>query len=422
MTVPRHVVTSLRDFVSSSSHVILLTGTRFVVKMGKRKRSRSKESDYNDILRKMKKLERKLKERRERSLSVSSNSSSLNYRDENYDYDRYYDVYPDEDAYDPAINLDDEIGDEERPAQLDPPPPPAVPAPASGQPPPSLPPIEAVPGTSSSVILPEGQEAEATVNLDPVILDLLGEDPSTKKIYGASLHKDIAPRWAHILTNGLTKESQADLIKQYRLPENCTNLSSPKLNPEIKAALSELNIKQDQYSQGKQNQIGSGLAALGQALNWVVTAKDIVPPDIVKALIDAGRLICDNHYRESLSRRYAILNTLNRNIRDTVKDTKIDENLFGSNLSDHLKSSKAITKTGSEMKPAPRPPYRAPSAFQPQRGALNSRGNSRAAATEPRTAPASRRPPPAPQPRDRRQPATRGRHRASGYSRHQRRH
>ncbi|XP_061706475.1 uncharacterized protein LOC133517263 [Cydia pomonella] len=387
--------------------------------MGKRKRSRSKERDYSDLLRKMKKLERKLKERRERSLSVSSNSSSLNYRDENYD--RYYDVYPDEDAYDPAINLDDEIGEEERPAQFDPPTPPPPPAPAI-QPPPSLPPIEAAPGTSSSVILPEVQEADATVNLDPAILDLLGEDPSTKKSFGASLHKDIAPRWAHILTNGLTKESQADLIKQYRLPENCTNLSSPKLNPEIKAALSDLNIKQDQYSQGKQNQIGSGLAALGQALNWVVTAKDIIPPDIVKALIDAGRLICDNHYRESLSRRYAVLNTLNRSIRDTVKDTKIDENLFGSNLSDHLKSSKAITKTGSEMKPTPRTPYRAPSAFQSQRGALNSRGNSRAVATEPRTAPASRRPPPPPPPRDRRQPATRGRHRASGYSRHQRRH
>ncbi|XP_047999630.1 uncharacterized protein C6orf132-like [Leguminivora glycinivorella] len=392
----------------------------------------------------MKRLERKLKERRERSESPSSNSSG--YNDENYAYDRYYGVYTDEDTYDPVINLEEDIGDEERPrpthAQLDtpPPPPPApgpapAPAPATTPPPPPPPPatqlpstslpVEAVPGTSSAVTLHDAQGADAEVSLDPAILDLLGEDPSTKKTYGASLHKDIAPRWAHILVNGLTKESQADLIKQYPPPENCTSLSSPKLNPEIKAALSELSVKQDQYSQGKQTQLGSGLAALGHALNWAVQSKDIIPPDIVKYLIDAGRLICDNHYRESLSRRYAVLNTLNKNIRDTVKDTKIDENLFGSNLSDHLKSSKAITKTGSEMKPPPRVPYRAPTAFQP-RGALNSRGNPRAAAGEPRTAPAPRRPPPPPPPppRERRQyqPATRGRQRSSGYSRHHRRH
>jgi hypothetical protein len=340
---------------------------------------------------------------------------------------RYYWFFLDDDTYDPVINMDHEIGDEELPAQVDPPPPPAPatpPPPPITQPPSSPLPVEAVPTTSSAVTLSEAQGADAAVNLDPVILDLLGEDPSTKKSHGASLHKDIAPRWAHILTNGLTKESQADLIKQYPPPDNCTNLSSPKLNPEIKAALPDLSIKQDQYSQGKQNQLGSGLAALGQALNWAVQAKHIIPPEMVKALIDAGKLFCDNYYRESLSRRYAILNTINRNIRDTVKDTKIDENLFGSNLSDHLKSSKAITKTGSEMKPTPRAPYRAP-AFQPQRGALNSRGNPRAAATEPRTAPAPRRPPPPPPPRERRQPhqpAPRGRQRASGYSRHQRRY
>lgn len=268
---------------------------------------------------------------------------------------------------------------------------------------------------------PEASNGDAVTSLDPEILNLLGEDPADKKSHGEGLHKDIAPRWAHILTNGLQKETVADLLKLYLPPENCTNICAPKLNPEIKAALSDLNVKQDLYSQNKQNQLGSGLTALGQVLNWALTSNNIVPPEIIKTLSNAGRLFCDNHYRESLSRRYAILNALNRNIRDTIKDTKINENLFGSDLANHLKSSKAITKTASEMKPRPRPPYRTPVVGQPQRGTLNSRGTPRAAATEPRTAPAPRRPPPPPPPppRDNRQATARGRQRHTGYSRQQ---
>lgn len=335
---------------------------------------------------------------------------------------RYFSCFIDDEIPDP-VDLDDEFSDEERPAQRESPPPQATPPLGTPLPlPPQPPPPAAALGATPVAVLPEAQEDDATVNLDSDTLNLLGEDHSNKKCHGVSLHKDIAPRWTHILTNGLAKDTQTDLVKQYLPPENCANMSAPKLNPEIKAALSDLNIKQDQYCQGKQNQLGSGLAALGQVLNWTLTSKNIVPPNIIKALSDAGRLICDNHYRESLSRRYAVLNALNKNIRDTVKDTKIDENLFGSNLSDHIKSSKAITKTASEMKTS-RAPYQALPAAHPQRGALNSRGIPRAVAIEPRTAPAPRRPPPPPAPRDRRQPpaTSRGRQRTAGYPRQQRR-
>lgn len=119
----------------------------------------------------------------------------------------------------------------------------------------------------------------------------------------------------------------------------------------------------------------------------------------MKPLSDAGRLLCDYHYRESQSRRFAILNSLNKETRDAVKDTKIDEYLFGSELAEHLKSAKAISKSGSEMRTAPRQQFKPPASVPPQRGTLNSRGASRTAATEMRPAPytAARRPaPPAP--------------------------
>lgn len=278
---------------------------------------------------------------------------------------------------------------------------------------PAVPPAPQVPADPQDI--PGDQNSDSVPSLDPVIVDLLGEDPTKQQKFGEDLHKDIASRWSYILTNGLSKETQVELTKHYLPPENCLSMKAPILNLEIKAALVEANIKKDLYSQTKQNQLSSSLAAIGQVLNWALASKD-VPQDIIKTLSDAGRLICDNHYRESLSRRFAVLNTLNKDVRDTIKNTRIDDHLFGSALADHIKSSKAIIKTGTEMKSVVQRPQYKTTAFatQRQRGTLNYRGAPpRVAAAEPRPPPAARRPP-----RDRRLEAPRGRRRSTGHSHH----
>lgn len=196
-------------------------------------------------------------------------------------------------------------------------------------------------------------------------------------------------RWKHILTNGLEKEKRVELLKLYLPPENCGNLKAPKLNLEIKAALSEINAKKDQFNQNKQEQLGSCLAALGKVLNILLSSEQYNPQDLIKPIGDAGRLLCDYHYKESQSRRYGIINTLNKEIRDTIKNSKIDEFLFGADLAEQLKSAKAITRSGSELKS--RPPFVPPAVRQPTRGALNSRGARGAAST---TRQPLRRPPP----------------------------
>ncbi|CAG9137922.1 unnamed protein product [Plutella xylostella] len=126
-------------------------------------------------------------------------------------------------------------------------------------------------------------------------------------------------------------------------------------------------------------------------------------------------MICNFHYRESQSRRYSIINTLNKQTRDTVKNTKIDEYLFGSELADHLKSLKAISRSGYELKQTRNLPPRArqpvASTVVPVRRALNARGPPRmpAAAAEPSARQAAPRyhqapappPPPPPAPRHR---------------------
>ncbi|XP_037969493.2 arp2/3 complex-activating protein rickA [Plutella xylostella] len=242
---------------------------------------------------------------------------------------------------------------------------------------------------------------EENSQLDPEVLELLGSDPTQVKEFGDDLHKEVANRWKHILLNGLTKEEKSELSKNYLPAENCAFIRPPKLNPEVKSALHDLNIKKDAYSEKKQDVMASCLSAIGKALNMTLTERHS-DPELIKILSDAGRLLCDIHHRESVSRRFAIINAVNKSKRDTIKNTKIDHNLFGSNLTEHLKTSKAISVSASEL--------RYNSSNHQQRAqlnttmprsqpALNVRGAPRAPVAEPRAYPRQpRRPPPPPPP------------------------
>ncbi|XP_049886981.1 uncharacterized protein LOC126381552 [Pectinophora gossypiella] len=321
--------------------------------MGGRKRSR--ESSYDEVMKKIRKLEKKVKKK----ARLPSTSSSTD---------------------------DDTPQNQMEPSEI------------LGRP------LKKTQGTLRATLRPTQR----------YLRDLLGGDPTPEKIFDENVHKDIAKIWSHILLNGLAKDVRMDLLKRYLPPENCTSMRAPKLNLEIKAALTEINSKKDAYSQSKQNQLGSCLAALGKALN-IALASD-TSQDLIKLLSDAGRLLCDYHHKESQSRRYAIINTLNQQTKDTIKNTKIDEFLFGTDLAEHIKSSKAITKSGMELRPPPPPPppptvgnrqrpkqnvISQPPAVR--RGTLNARGAGRAAAAEPRANPAPRRPPTSATTRDQQQ-------------------
>nr|XP_034836268.1 uncharacterized protein LOC117992666 isoform X2 [Maniola hyperantus] len=200
-------------------------------------------------------------------------------------------------------------------------------------------------------------ETELDIPLNPELLQVLGEDPTNVNKYGDNLHKDIIPRWNHILIKGLDKEVRSELCKQYLPPQNCGNIRAPKLNPLIKI----LSSKETQ-----------------------------IPLDIVKSLSDAGRLLCDFHYRETQSRRYAIINVVNKDLRHTLKNTNIDEFLFGADLADQLKFHKEITKAALDLR-NPRPPYKPQTATSTPRGTLNYRGALGPAST-PRAYPLQRQP------------------------------
>ncbi|XP_049865540.1 uncharacterized protein LOC126366474 [Pectinophora gossypiella] len=220
--------------------------------MGKRKRSRSRSR--SEIQRKVKKLERKL-EKYKKHASRSSSSETVDNPERQWTTDEFENT-------DNFTNPDDIITlEDEEP----------LPGP-SGLP---TPPAATASHTSNNEeLINEGQSVDEPSALDPEILQILGDDPNNLKEYGELLHKDLASRWSHIVMNGLDKEIKQELLKKYLTPENCKNLKAPKLNLEVKAALNDFSIKKDSYNQTKQNQLSSALAAIGSALNMILTSKD----------------------------------------------------------------------------------------------------------------------------------------------------
>lgn len=208
--------------------------------------------------------------------------------------------------------------------------------------------LEPITGPSSSA--PAGSDECV---LDDEILELLGASPSKSKKMGDKIQKDIALRWEHIATSGLSKETRKDLLSKHLVPENCPKLSAPLLNLEIKAALSDTLIGKDKASEGKQNQITAVISCIGEALTKMINTEN-KDTSIIKPLLEGAQLICDFNFHESMKRRSLICATIKKEIKSQLYETKIDTYLFGDTLADTLRAAKAISKSGSEIK-APKP-------------------------------------------------------------------
>ncbi|XP_047995488.1 uncharacterized protein LOC125233493 [Leguminivora glycinivorella] len=222
-------------------------------------------------------------------------------------------------------------------------------------------------------------QLEITPELDPSILNILGDEPAKEEVFSKAVHKDIASRWSDILINGLKDDVKKEIISCHDIPENLTLLQSPILNPEIKAAVNENALKRDVILSEKQRSMACVLTCIADLMssNLENSSDTAENKGSLKLLSDTGRLLCHVHYEESLARRNFLQACLSKDVKENIKDLKRDKFLFGTDLSEKLKSMKAITKTGAEMRPAstkPKPqPRSRPAEAGPSR-ALNWRG------------------------------------------------
>ncbi|XP_063365884.1 uncharacterized protein LOC134657665 [Cydia amplana] len=244
----------------------------------------------------------------------------------------------------------------------------------------------AIPGTSTSTVeQADDNKVADTIDLDDDVLQILGDDPSSATIYGKEVRAEIATRFTHVAIEGITKETRKDLLSKYLIPANCVKIGAPKLNPEIKAAISENFAKRDKGIESKQKEMACAISCLSEIITSQLNSKE-KNNDLLQKLIDLGRILCDLQYADSVTRRNFILFSLKKDLKDHLANTKIDTCLFGEDLTETLKSAKAMIKSGGEIKAtAPKQPV---AQYRRVRSSVSRPLN--------RRGPAPRRPPPGP--------------------------
>ncbi|XP_028175451.1 uncharacterized protein LOC114363820 [Ostrinia furnacalis] len=313
------------------------------------KRKNSDKDDYENLAKKLRKIERKLKKarRKERRSSSSSRSSYDDLAHGNSKIKEFTvesEVICDDElqSYPSPREPTNEPGYESSPILVPDPVPESAPEPASTLT--SEPAQDPVPGPSSI----DAQSSEP--QLHSAILDILGEDPTVPKVMGKEILSALAVRLEHIATSGLTSELRKDLLNKYAVPTNCPLIGAPTLNPEVKAAITESVLKRDQSIESKQKQLAIAISCVTEAISPLMS-NDNNNPSQLQLLMDAVRMLCDIQYKHTSIRRGLLLNNLKKDLKDQIQGTKVDSFLFGHNFADNLKTAKAITKSGAELKP-----------------------------------------------------------------------
>ncbi|XP_045447501.1 uncharacterized protein LOC123655791 [Melitaea cinxia] len=219
--------------------------------------------------------------------------------------------------------------------------------------------------------IPEEEE-----QLEENVLEILGVAPQTEA-KGENLHKQIVERWAVIVKKGLDKEEKEKIQIENPPFTNFSEMTPPKLNPEVNAAVNDVARKRDQIIFKRQQQVSTALSCLGSALQLSMKDQKL---EAIKKLNDASRLLCDSLFMDTRGRRSLLLSVTNKNMKDFLVQSEPGSFLFGDNLTDQIKAAKSVQKSGEDLKIpqvkkfTPRPTTSGPKFSGAQNKSLNWRG------------------------------------------------
>ncbi|CAK1585599.1 unnamed protein product [Parnassius mnemosyne] len=163
------------------------------------------------------------------------------------------------------------------------------------------------------------EETKYDSDQEPVVSELEADILTATKI-----HDKLAQLWLPILRKGIHKEAKEKLLKEYLIPENCSLLQAPKLNPEISAAVSEGTRTRDKRVEAVQQQLGEGISALNKGLELLLDdCKDRL--QAVKFLSDSCRILCDLHFVETEASKKFVTPGLDKSYINIMQEVDRDE-------------------------------------------------------------------------------------------------
>lgn len=138
-----------------------------------------------------------------------------------------------------------------------------------------------------------------TDQVDESLLKVLEERVAVDKPPGTPISEEIVLRWTDLFKVGLPEEEKSLLLKKYGIPENCSVINPPKINPEVKASLQEAVITRDSRLVEKQEKVAVCLAVLGTTLSNLLKGQSVDKLTLLERLSDTERLLADLQREET---------------------------------------------------------------------------------------------------------------------------
>lgn len=133
--------------------------------------------------------------------------------------------------------------------------------------------------------------------LDHETLVILGDEGTNTLNTSNNIHAGLVPIWSAILKDGLKEDTRDLLVSRYPPAANCTLMAPPKVNIEVRAAVSDATSQRDIRFSTIQAMLGASLSALGQAITENISNPVISPTKtrLLTLMGDAARLIAGVH-------------------------------------------------------------------------------------------------------------------------------
>ncbi|VEN64297.1 unnamed protein product [Callosobruchus maculatus] len=142
-------------------------------------------------------------------------------------------------------------------------------------------------------------------------IEILGTNPLASAAVGPEIHAEIASRWTTFCRTGLDKDDRKSLMEKYPSPSNVEGLSPPMLNAEISVCLTENLLKQDKFLSTLQRQIAAAMSAIALPMNVFFSNPSDETNAHLQHLANGSKLLADVMHSLSRHRRYGLSNTMN---------------------------------------------------------------------------------------------------------------
>jgi len=181
--------------------------------------------------------------------------------------------------------------------------------------------------------------------------------------YGPPLMGVIAEGMTKAVSRSLSKETVEKITQQIKIPENCKEIGVTRVNPEIWNSLPNSARMNDLNYQKTQQTISQGLITLASVAQILATSKDVSPTikEAMNCLKNGSNLLGLGFQEINSKRRMAMKPHLTHEYSGicSMKPMK-SEFLYGDNLEEELKKSKATSELTRKVTVKTRPHYRKP--------------------------------------------------------------